>query len=159
MGRKQKIKQARHEQATGSKPRREVKPGSRVRHAWIFGVLGVLAALVATLVVLFIHNQSKLFQVALLEQSYQVDEQLRANLGKFTTEDGGRLETMLHDVQAINNLGGLDNRALGQLKFVLGVIGEIAQAGDLEPGELTKLETQLQGARDYVNRQTHPRRP
>ncbi|NTV53745.1 MAG: hypothetical protein HGA76_12185 [Candidatus Firestonebacteria bacterium] len=160
MGRKQKLKQARHEAKGGNgKPRREVTPGTRVRRTWLFAVLGVLLVLIATAVALFMRNQTKIFQMAMVAQAYQIDEQLKPRLGRFSSEEGQRLEAVLHEVQTLANLPGMDARAAGQLKFVLGVVEEISRAGELEPGEIEKLEAQTQAARDYLNRQDRSRRP
>jgi len=160
MGRKQKLKQERHAQKAGRvKPQGEVNPGARVRRLWLFGVLGALLILTVTGIVLFVQNQSKLFQMALLAQSYQIDGQLGARLGRFSTEDGRRLETILHQAQTMISLPGVDARGAGQLKFVLGVVDEIVRAGNVEPGELGKLEDQLQAARSYLDHQAHSRRP
>ena len=160
MGRKQIIKEARRHQNSGApQPRREVNPRTRVSRAWLFAVLGVLLVLAAAAVVIFIQNQAKLFQMALRAQAYQIDEQLKPRLGRFTAEDGGRLETILHEVQSVCNMPGFDARAAGQLKFVLGVLDEIVRDGELETGDIGKLEAQVQAARQYLNRQDRPRRP
>jgi hypothetical protein len=160
MGRKQKIKEARRSLKAGApKPRTEPQPGARRARTWLLVGLGVLLLLVGVAAVLFIQNQSKLFQMALVSQAYQIDEQLKPRLGQFTGEDGERLQALLKDVMLIGNQPGFDARAAGQLKFVLGVIDEIVRAGELEPGEVGKLEAQVQAVRQYLNRQAQPHRP
>jgi hypothetical protein len=160
MGRKQKIKEARRSLKAGApRPRAEATPAVRVARTWLVAGLGVLALLVGVAVMLFIQNQAKLFQMALVAQAYQIDEQLKPRLSQFTAEDGERLESLLKDAQVIGNLPGFDAKAAGQMKFVLGVIDEIVRAGEVEPGEIGKLEAQAQAVRQYLNHQAHPHRP
>jgi hypothetical protein len=160
MGRKQKIKQARHEKsAGGTQPRNGLPAANRIRYTWLLVVLGLLLVMLVTAGTVFYKNRASLFKAAMLAQSYQIGEQLKTRLGRFTAEDGAHLQAIVGEVQTIANLPGFDTPAAGQLKFILGVLDEIVQAGELEAGEIEKLEAQVQAVRSYLNRQQRPRRP
>jgi hypothetical protein len=151
MGRKQKIKKERREQAAGiKKPKLTPTRPGKIRKGWILAVVGTLAALIIVGVVMFVQHQNRLYQLAILAQTYDVEDKLKVKIGRFGTEDGNQLESFLREIHEVGNTPKLDAMAAGQLKFLLGVIDEIVRDGSVENGEFEKIRTQLDAVRQYL---------
>jgi hypothetical protein len=160
MGHKQKIKQARREQAEGKRKAKPAVPHSgRIRWGWILAVALPMLAVVVAGMVLFAQNKDRLIRTAVLAQAYDVEDRLNAQIAHFSTEQSSRMSELLREIHVVGNTPLLDLQAAGQLKFILGAMDEIIRAGNLEAGELEKLQMLLDAVRQHLNRAARREKP
>lgn len=154
MGRKRQAKLQRR-RAGGAAPADRPSGGS-FRWDWLLGAGVIVAVLIAAVVFLVQRNQDKILRAALTATVTQAETRLRAETGRFPFQTGRELFSLLAECRALALSPGLDARAGGQVRLVVGVIGEIIQSGQVEPGELAKLDGLLEQARQYLRRRAGP---
>jgi hypothetical protein len=139
MGRKSREKQLRRgPERTGGESGRK---SSGAGFGWILGTVLVLAAVIGGSIYFVQANKGRVLRTVLLSGVSVLETKLAAQAGKLSWDESQRLSRLLTDIRAIAGLPGLDDRAAGQLQFVLKVMEEIFREGNLSPGEIDKLET------------------
>jgi|GEM_PF-5452924 len=161
MGRKQREKKARQQQQqTATRPSAAGKPASKSWLPWLLTGLGVVIVTAVGLTIYYVSaNRAKLFQVALYTQAVQLQGELAQRQGIFTLAEGRRLADVLVAVQRLSGDSGLDLQVGGHLNFVLQVEKEIIKNGNLEPGELDKLESLVSQAAVMLGRKSRQAKP
>ncbi|MCK5218318.1 hypothetical protein KAR10_02275 [bacterium] len=154
MGRKQKKKL---EQRIQEKQFPSGKPGKpRGWLAWLIGVVAFFTLLILALVIYVQINKGRFIKLGVLSTSSMVRTELEQHRANFSFEETQQLSTILTEIELLAGQKQLAPRAGGNLNFILRVLREIVQEGNLEPGEVEKIKSMLNETRRYLKRQPKP---
>jgi hypothetical protein len=139
MGRKQRAKLEKK-----AKVQSASKPAGSKRYTWVAWVLAVIAVVVVLfgVMVLYVQNNKAHFmKVSVISSCEKLQKDLYQKQAGFTRDDSSRLRALLDTIlQVTNQQKKMDERVGAQFLFVLKVMEEILQAGDMQPQELEKME-------------------
>jgi hypothetical protein len=151
MGRKQREKKLRQQEATAVKTN-PPKPNARWAWGWL---LGIIVLLLGALVGIFIYvqaHQVQFFRVGVLYTTQKVEQELNRYQGRFLQEEAAQLREILNVIENLAADKNLDAPSSGQLNFILRVVEEIILQGQLQSEEMAKMQSLLQTVRNYLDR-------
>jgi len=158
MGKKRREKLERRERQVN--PRREPRRAKSANgFKWLMGALIGVSLLIAGIVVVFQRNPARFMQSAVLASAAVVEGKLQKGFAKLTYEDRTHISRIVQTTRVLAASPVLDNRAAGQLRFILAALEEIIREGNLQPNELSKAEAMAMQVRQYLARRQSERLP
>lgn len=139
MGKKQRLKKERN-QSSGQEP---VTAKSSNWLKWLIGVAAGLALLLLAVVMVVRMNQDKLIKFSLTAMSQQVRQELNRQQAQFTLNDSQTMRELLTEIEQVSAEPEVDAVIGGNLTFMLNVLKEIIEQGNLRPDELNKIRSLL----------------
>jgi hypothetical protein len=154
MGKKQRAK---HERQVEQRQRPvHQRPGSGKWLPWVLGV-GVFVGIVVAFLVYYVQSHKlELTQAMVFSTAQKVEADLSRNQGQFGLDEARRLQNILISIQRLAGDKDLDLPVAGHLNFLLQVTSEIVKNGNLEPGELEKLNALLLQAQLIMEQKKRP---
>lgn len=140
MGKKQRLKK--ENQKKEKQVQKKVAP-SKAWVKWLVGVGVVLLALIVALVIVVKMNQNKLIKFSLVTVTQQVQQELNRKQARFTINDSETMQSILKDIAAMAANDSVDPVIGGNLNFMLNVLKEIIEQGNLRADELSKIKSLL----------------
>jgi hypothetical protein len=153
MGKNQRAKQARREQSATGK---QAPPASAKTGIWLaLGLVALLLVVAVAALFFFIQSHPERFLKAGLASTVQLARQeLGRERARFSLEEGEQLQRLLGEAAGMVQNQKLDRQSGSMLNFLLQATREIIREGNLNPGELGKLEALMQQTRKLLERST-----